>query len=311
MKKKTVVFGGSGFLGSHVADALTDRGYSVVVYDIKPSPYLKDTQKMVHGDIMDTELVDSVVEGSDFVYNFSGIADIDESNQRPLDAVRMNILGNANILEAAKKASVKRFVFASSVYVYSAAGSFYRSTKQASELLIENYHELYNLPYTILRYGSLYGTRSDKNNFIYQIIKQALTYGKITREGDGEEIREYIHVYDASIGSVDILSEEFANQCVMITGNQRMKMKDLLIMIREILNDKVEIEYLPSKSTLHYEITPYNFAPKIAKKITNKTYFDIGEGILNCIQDVYKEINLSRERRLNAAKDTEVSHSNI
>jgi UDP-glucose 4-epimerase len=302
MAKKVVVFGGSGFLGSHVADALTDIGYDVVVFDIKNSPYLKKTQRMVKGDIMDAKLVDSVVGGSEFVYNFAGIADIDESNGKPVDAVKVNILGNTFILEAARKAMVKRFVFASSVYVYSAAGSFYRSTKQACELLVENYHELYDLPYTILRYGSLYGSRSDSKNFIYQIIKQALTRSKITREGDGEEIREYIHVYDAAKGSVEILSEEFANQCVMVTGNQRMKMKDLLIMIREILGNKIEIEYIPSKSDLHYEITPYNFAPKIAKKLTNKTYFDIGEGILNCIQEAYKEIGLSCDNKATAAR---------
>jgi len=307
MAKKAIVFGGSGFLGSHVADVLTDSGYSVVVFDLINSPYLKKTQKMVKGDIMDAKLVDSVVDGSEFVYNFAGIADIDESNEKPLDAVRLNILGNSIILEAARKAMVKRFVFASSVYVYSAAGSFYRSTKQACELLIENYYELYGLPYTILRYGSLYGTRSDGKNFIYQIIKQALTHGKITREGDGEEIREYIHVHDAAKGSVDILAKEFANQCVMITGNQRMKMKDLLVMIKEMLNNKIEIEYLPSKSNIHYEITPYNFAPKIARKILHKTYLDIGEGILNCIQEMYKEINLSSAHEMVVSKKMETS----
>lgn len=291
MKKKVIVFGGSGFLGSHVADALTDSGYEVMVFDLKDSPYLKKTQKMIRGDIMDVNLVNKAVSGSDYVYNFAGIADIDEANKRPLDTVRFNILGNSIILEAAKRAKIKRFVFASSVYVYSKAGAFYRSSKQACELLIENYHELYGMPYTILRYGSLYGARSDERNFIYQIIKQAIMHGKITREGDGEEIREYIHVYDAAKGSVDILAEEFANQCVMVTGDQRMKMKDLLTMVREMLSNKIEIEYLPSKSDIHYEITPYIFAPKIARKIVNKTYFDIGEGILNCIQDIYKEIN--------------------
>ncbi len=291
MKKKVIVFGGSGFLGSHVADTLTNNGYEVTVFDLEDSPYLKKTQKMIRGDIMDVDSVNKAVSGSDYVYNFAGIADIDEANRKPLDTVRFNILGNSIILEAARKAKVKRFVFASSVYVYSKAGAFYRSSKQACELLIENYHELYGMPYTILRYGSLYGARSDEKNFIYQIIRQAITHGKITRQGDGEEIREYIHVHDAAMGSVEILAEEFANQCVMVTGDQRMKMKDLLIMVREMLNNKIEIEYLPSKSDVHYEITPYVFAPKIARKIVNKTYFDIGEGILNCIQDIYKEIN--------------------
>lgn len=292
MPKKAIVFGGSGFLGSHVADALTEAGYDVVIYDLAPSKHLMHSQKMIAGDIMDEGLVQKAVKGCDVIYNFAGIADIDEASKKPLDAVRINVLGNSIILEAAKKARVKRFVFASSVYVYSKTGAFYRSTKQACELLIENYHELYGLPYTILRYGSLYGTRADNKNYIYQIIRQALTHGKITREGDGEEIREYIHVQDAARGSVDILADEFANQCVIITGDQRMKVKDLLVMIKEMFDNKVDIEYLPSKGDIHYEITPYTFTPKLARKIVSRTYLDLGQGILNCIQDVYKEMNM-------------------
>ena len=181
MAKKVIVFGGSGFLGSHAADALTDSGYSVTIYDLKPSPYLRKTQKMVVGDIMDQRSVEKAVKGSDFVYNFAGIADIDHASKTPLESVRVNILGNSIILEASRREHVKRFVFASSLYVYSKAGSFYRTTKQACELLIENYQEVYGLPYTILRYGSLYGSRADERNFIYQVIKESLTSGKITR----------------------------------------------------------------------------------------------------------------------------------
>ncbi|HHT9113500.1 MAG TPA: NAD-dependent epimerase/dehydratase family protein [Candidatus Wunengus sp. YC65] len=288
---KAIVFGGSGFLGSHVADALSDAGFDVIIYDIKPSPHLRISQKMIVGDILDEKTVERAVEGCDIVYNFAGIADIRESRQKPLDSVRFNIVGNSIVLEACRKAHIKRFVFASSLYVYSKAGSFYRSTKQSCELLIENYHEVFGLSYTILRYGSLYGPRADENNFIHRIIKQALIEKKILREGDGEEIREYIHVYDAAKSSIEILSDEFANQHVIITGNQQMKVKDLLLMIREMLDNKIEIEYIPATSNYHYEITPYTFAPKLAKRIFGKTYLDLGQGILKSIQSIYKESN--------------------
>ena len=121
--KSAVVFGGSGFLGSHVADALTDAGYDVTVYDILQSPYLKDEQKMVVGNVLDEKKVDEVVSGSDVIYNFSGISDIDEAALKPLESVKYNILGNTIILEACRKAEVKRFVYASSLYVYGKAGS--------------------------------------------------------------------------------------------------------------------------------------------------------------------------------------------
>jgi UDP-glucose 4-epimerase len=284
---KIIVFGGTGFLGSNTADALSDAGYEVIIYDIKESPYLKSSQKMVVGDILDQARVEEVVADCNVVYNFSGIADIDEACKDPLKSVKLNILGNSIILEACRKAKVKRFVFASSLYVYSNAGSFYRSTKQACELLIENYYELFGLPYTILRYGSLYGPRVDERNFIHKIIKQAISEKKIVREGDGEEIREYIHIYDAARGSVEILSDEFINQYVMITGNQQMKVKDLLLMVKEMFSNKIEIEYIPPKFNYHYEITPYTFTPKLAKRLVGKTYLDLGQGILKCIQDIY------------------------
>ena len=288
-EKKVVVFGGSGFLGSHVADALSEQQFTVTVYDSMPSPYISNHQKMVVGDIMDELLVWDTVKDAQYVYNFAGITDLEEATQKPQETIRFNILGNSIILEACRRAGVKRFVFASSIYIYGKAGSFYRSSKQACELFIDNYNEIFGLPYTILRYGSLYGPRADDRNFIHRIIKQALSEKKIVRNGDGEEIREYIHVQDAARSSVEILSQEFANQCVIITGDQQMKVKDLLVMVKEILENKIEIEYQPATKSYHYEITPYTFSPKLAKRLINRTYIDLGQGILRCIQSAYDQ----------------------
>lgn len=288
---KAVIFGGSGFLGSHVADALTLKGYNVIIFDLKPSVYLQKSQRMIIGDILDQPKVEETLRDCDVVYNFAGIADIDEASKKPLDSIKFNILGNSIILEACVKTNIKRFIFASSLYVYSRAGSFYRCTKQACELLIENYHEEFGLLYTILRYGSLYGPRSDERSFIYRIIKQALTERKITRYGDGEELREYIHVLDAAKGSVEILSDEFINQHVILTGNQQIRIKDLLFMIQEILDNNIEIEFLPPDKHSHYEITPYSFAPRVGKRLTYKTYLDLSQGILDSIYELYKKLN--------------------
>ncbi len=286
---KAIVFGGSGFLGSHVADVLTNAGYHVIVYDLVKSKYLKPTQEMIVGDILNENKINEIVQGSDVVYNFAAIADLEDAVEHPLDTVKINIIGNTIILEACKKSNVKRFVFASSLYVYSKAGSFYRSTKQACELLIENYYEMFGLNYTILRYGSLYGPRADEHNFIYKIIKQALTENRIVREGDGYELREYIHIYDAAKMSVTILDKNFENQSVIITGTQQMKVRDLLTMIKEMLDNKVEIQYVTPKYNIHYEITPYCFSPKLASRIINNTYIDLGQGIFECIKDIYNE----------------------
>jgi len=288
---KVVVFGGSGFIGSHTADALTENGYKVKIFDIKKSPFLLDKQEMVVGDILDKKAVDKAVKGCDVVYNFAGMADVDKAYFKPVEAIESNILGNTIILEACCKCKVKRFVFASTIYVYSEAGSFYRSSKQACELIIDNYQEAFGLPYTILRYGSLYGPRAKDNNWIHKILKQALTEGKITRHGDGEEIREYIHVKDAAKLSVEILSKEFENKNVIITGNKPLKIKDLHTMVKEILGNKIELEYLPDVSDSHYEITPYSFNPKVAKKLVSNEFYDMGQGILECLSEIHAELN--------------------
>lgn len=291
---KTVVFGGSGFLGSHTADALTNEGYEVTIFDIAKSPHLQKGQEMIIGDILDKKAVEKAVNGCDIVYNFAGMGDIDEACTKPLETIEKNVLGNTILLEACHKNKVKRFVFASTIYVYSEAGSFYRSSKQACELIIENYNEAFGLPYTILRYGSLYGPRAKDNNWIHKILKQALTKGKITRHGDGEEIREYIHVKDAAKLSVEILSKEFENRNVTITGNQPIKIKDLHTMVKEILGNKIELEYLPDVSNSHYEITPYSYNPKVAQKLVSTQFHDIGQGILECLTEVDKELKTKK-----------------
>ncbi len=288
---KTVVFGGSGFLGSHIADALTKEGHNVTIFDLQPSNYLKEKQKMIVGDILDQKAVEKAIKGCDIVYHFAALADIETAHLKPLQTVEYNVLGTTMILEACRKNKVKRFVFASTIYVYSDSGSFYRSSKQACELIIDNYNEVFNLPYTILRYGSLYGPRADDTNWIHKILKQATTDGKITRYGDGEEIREYVHVEDAAKLSVDILSKEFENENVIITGNQPMKIKDLLIMVKEILGNKIDLEFIPTESSIHYEITPYSFKPKVAKKLVGSQFYDLGQGILECLSELNNKHN--------------------
>lgn len=290
--KKACVIGGSGFIGSHIADELTSRGYEVYIFDKIKSKYLQDNQHMIIGNILDSIQVSRVLKDKDIVYNFAAKADIDDIN--PIETVKNNILGNTIILDACLKNKVKRFIFASSIYVYSDKGSFYRTSKQACESLIENYNEKYGLEYTILRYGSLYGPRANRYNWIYKIIKEALTKESITRHGTGEESRDYIYVKDASKLSVDILDKKYKNKNILITGNQNMKIKDLHMMINEMLGGYVRLHYLPENSkSPHYNITPYRFNPTPAEKLTSNLYYDMGQGILECIKEVYDEIQSS------------------
>jgi len=288
---KVIVFGGSGFVGSHVADELTERGHEVKIYDLRPSPYLRGGQEMIVGDILDKDKVFRAVEGCGAVYNFAGIADLDTATTQPIDTINQNILGNALILDASAKAGVKRFVYASTIYVYSSLGGFYRCSKQAAELYIEEYQKRYGLDFTILRYGTLYGPRADERNSVYRYLKQALLEGKIVGYGTGDELREYIHVRDAAKLSVDVLSDQFKNKYVIITGHHPVKYKDMLNTIKEMLGGEVEIELRPpAEGRAHYGITPYSFIPKIGQKLVSSYYTDIGQGLLECLHEMQKEV---------------------
>jgi len=288
---KVTVFGGSGFLGSHVCDKLSDAGHEVTLFDMKPSPWIRPDQRMVVGDILEETLVNEVVQDAQIVFNFAGIADIGEANTRPIDTVRYNILGNAIILDACRKIKVERYIFSSSVYVYSNSGGFYRCSKQASEAYIETYQENYGLEYTILRYGSLYGPRADERNAIYRYILQALKEKKIHYYGREEALREYIHVEDAALSSLEMLKPEYANQNVILTGHQPLKVRNVLKMIVEMLGEDIELYFETNPLNGHYDITPYSFSPKIGKKFAPPLHMDLGQGFLRVIEDVHKKLH--------------------
>jgi len=288
---KIIVFGGSGFLGSHVCDKLSDAGHQVTIFDKINSPWLKENQKMIVGDILNESDVNYALNGMEIAFNFAGIADIGDASLRAVDTIKFNILGNTIILESCVKAKIKRYIFASSVYVYSKAGGFYRCSKQACEIYIENYYDVFGLHYTILRYGSLYGPRSDQKNAIYRFIQEALTKGEIQYFGNANSLREYIHVEDAARISVEILKPEFANEYIILTGHQTMKVEDLFKMIREMIGKPVVFHFEEVQDQNHYEITPYSFSPKVGKHFSSSLHIDLGQGVLKLVEEIYQKVS--------------------
>lgn len=301
--EKALVIGGGGFLGSHVSDILTQKGYSVSIFDHKTSPYISDDQQMIVGDIADRDMIRKAIKGVDYVFHFAAVADIKEARDNPERTVQLNVMASLYILEACKEYNIKRFIYASSIYVYTAHGSFYRSSKQACELFIENYQEEYGLDYTILRYGSLYGKRANYFNFIHNSVKQALTEGKIVRKGDGEEKRDYINIIDAAKATVKSIDEVYKNCYLMITGAQSLKVKELLNMIKEIMNNQIEIKYTSGEMAGHYKITPYSFKPKVALKLSLESSYELGQGLLETIYSVHEDLINNGEKTINFEKN--------
>ena len=288
---KVLITGGSGFLGSHVADALSDAGHRVVIFDQEPSRYLRDDQSFIQGDVLDSESVSEAMSTCEAAYHMAAIADIGTAMANPRQTININLIGTLNMLEAAREAKLKRFVFSSSIYVYSNQGSFYRTSKQACEHLVQDYQESFGLDYTILRYGSLYGPRAGKTNAVFRMLNQALTENRIDYGGTGAEIREYIHVLDAAAMSVDILDEAYANQIIHLTGRERMTTRDLLELVKEMMCGRIEVGLSDGHFAGHYTQTPYSYVPKLGRRMTRSTYIDLGLGLLDCLQSMDQNKN--------------------
>lgn len=284
---KVLVIGGSGFLGSFVADELSDSGYDVTIYDRVASEYLKDSQRMVVGDLRDLETLENEISRAEVVYNFAAISDLNEALSKPVETVEINILANVNILNLCKKHGIQRFVYASSIYVYSREGGFYRCSKQAAENYVEEFNKSYGLNYTILRYGSLYGPRSNESNGLYRIVKSALEKKIVSYSGSPDAMREYIHVIDAAKASVKILEKEFENESVVLTGQDPMKVADLLEMLAEILGVPGKVEFSKEGTYPgHYVRTPYAFQPKLGRTYIPPLHIDLGQGLLELIHEI-------------------------
>jgi UDP-glucose 4-epimerase len=289
---KVLVIGGAGFMGSHTADELSKLGYQVTLYDRISSPWLRPDQEMVVGDVNDLEKLQKAMENVTYLYHFAGIADIGESRRKPYETIEANVMGLSKVLEIAVKSSVKRFVFASTMYVYSIHGSFYRASKQAAEIIIEAYAQEFGIEYTFLRYGSLYGPRAQDWNGIRRFASQIIKEGKLDYHGNGLEMREYIHVNDAARLSVEVLDPKFANNAITITGQQLIRVDDLFSILFEIVGRTRVVNYMGENNvTDHYGHTPYRYTPKQAKKIVPQEFVDLGQGLLDIIEEINHQIH--------------------
>jgi UDP-glucose 4-epimerase len=284
---RVLVTGGSGFLGKSISDFFSKNGHQVIVFDKCEPQNLLDGQTYVKGDLFDNKSLDQALKNVDIVLHFAAQADIDYSEENPEETLENNIHGTINLLKKVKDLNLKRFFFSSSVYVNSKHGSFYGVSKQCCEKIIEEYSRRYGLDFTILRYGSLYGPNANEFNSISSIIQSALSSKSIERSGDGEEIREYVFIDDAAEMTYETLSEDYKNKHVFISGNQQIKVKDLLVMINEILGGDIKISYKEKDNNqLHYGITPYSHKMNSAKRIVLKNFTDLGDGLLQVIQGI-------------------------
>lgn len=259
---RILIFGGSGFLGKNLSKYLSKKKHKVTIFDKKKNSINLKKIKFIKGDILNLRQVIKASKNQDIIFNLAGISDIGDSIKNPILTTKINILGSVNTLEAAVKNKVKRYVFASSIYVLSSQGGFYKTSKKSVESFIEEYNKRDNLNYTILRYGSVYGPDSDERNGIKKIISSCLKDKSILYGGTSKAERRFLHVKDAVKASEKILNNKFINTRVLITGSKKIKIKDLILQIKKILKINKKILFKRKPMLGHYDKNPFNDKPK-------------------------------------------------
>jgi UDP-glucose 4-epimerase len=209
---KVVVIGVAGFIGSHLADYLIEKGYEVYGIDnfltgSKANINLKVKFKKI--DIRDKVALENYLrdlKNIDYVFHLAAIARTPWTIADPLLANEVNIDGTLNVLMASKNINVKKVIFASSNIVY-AKNTPYWVTKKAGEMYMRVFDKLYNVPTVSLRFSNAYGSlrQSEKGpdiNCIASMRKSKRENGYIWVTGDGKQTRDFTHVYDMAEAAV-------------------------------------------------------------------------------------------------------------
>ena len=289
--KKILILGSSGFLGSHLVKFLL-KNNEVVQFDVNPPPPQNTGSEFIKGSILDKTLVTSAMKDVDVVYHFAAMTDIDIVNDNPAQAIEVNIAGTSNVLEACVQEKIERFIFSSSVYVYSEFGGIYKSTKQACELLIEDYNEMHDLGYTILQLGSVYGPGAKQINLISRLINEALSLKEIHHYGTGEEVRQYIYVKDVVQAAATSIDNNYKNKKIILLGNERITISELMDKIIFYTDSNIQKVFHNDQYGIHYKLSPFHTNPDGAVSLKIETPVLLNSGLKKTINAIKKELNL-------------------
>ena len=227
LKKTFIVTGGCGFIGSNMVDELIRLGHNVIVIDNLLSGNIENLNKNAifeQVDITDIDLLNSTISKYSDIYgifHFAALARTPWCIDDPLLCYKTNVIGTINVLEAARKANIKRVVLSSSNVVY-AFMTPYRTSKEALEGLAVAYNKMYNMSVIALRYSNVYGKRQSElgpsPNVFAAFRKSKKELGKILITGDGTQTRNFTHVSDIVRGNLFSMFSDYCGIIDLCTG---------------------------------------------------------------------------------------------
>jgi UDP-glucose 4-epimerase len=255
------VTGGSGFVGSHVVDALRGAGHSIRVIDPKP-PLQGDDVEWADVDMLDQDAMTDALKGVGPVFHLAAMADVNDIIADPAGSVEMNTMGVARALEAARRADAGRFIRSSTVWVYSATHGdevdettyfdldtdrhLYVSEKIAAEMFCRDYANLFGRPYTVLRYGIPFGPRMRSDLVVAAFLLRAMRGEPLRIDGDGSQERFFVYVEDLAAAHVNALKPAANNRTFNLESDEAISIRRLAETVGEMVGD-TEVTFGPSR----------------------------------------------------------------
>ncbi len=264
--KRTLVTGGCGFIGSHLAELLIAEGHEVVVVDNLTSGRMSNLEPIASHpnftfanlDIRDPSSLKPAFEGVDWVFHLAGLADIVPSIEMPAQYYSTNVTGTFNVLECARDAGVKRLVYAASSSSYGVPDIYptpetspiqpqypYALTKFMGEELVLHWAQVYELPTISLRLFNVYGARSRTTGTYGAVfgvfLAQKLSGRPFTVVGDGAQTRDFTYVTDVAAAFLSAAQSRISGEAVNVGSGDTFSVNRLV----ELLGG--DVEFIPKR----------------------------------------------------------------
>ncbi len=261
-KRKILVTGGAGFIGSHVVCRMLRAGYHVNILDNfstgkKRNIPSHERVTLYEGDIRDPSIVNMATQGCTTIVHLAAIVGVEEVIAQPLKTVEVETIGTHNIVNAARKYGVKKILYASSSAVYKAVET--NSSRETDDLgLVSNYaiakrlNERYlsaliktdNISVNCLRFFNIYGERQDERMVIPRFFQQAINNQPIEVFGSGNQTRDFTSVNDVREAIYRLIQRPNLNGTFNISRGQETTIADLAKLVRSVTRSKSEIVML-------------------------------------------------------------------
>ena len=278
-KARILVTGGAGFIGSNLTAKLLELGHAVTVLDNFSTGKRENLNKfsvhpdfhLIEGDIRDQNTCLSAAENVDYIFHEAALGSVPRSIQDPQTSLAVNMFGFLNMIDAARKNNVRRFVYASSSSVYGTdqagikmeqdtgkALSPYAVSKQTNELIAENFNRVYGMETIGLRYFNVFGRHQDPDGpyaaVIPKFIRALLRHEIPVINGDGSNSRDFTYidnVVHANILSIEAPAEAAQGKVYNIACGNRVTLNELYEEIQHTL-----AEYDPEIANLNAQYGP-------------------------------------------------------